>query len=107
MHLLLHTVFPESEFVFCMENYKPAPGSECFTVQLHPHCGGVVIAPCAFSAGIPGGELFSTVQNRYGQILYSYLVPNISFNCKDAMCQTVCTRHGLQEGWVFCALHAL
>ena len=56
---------------------------------------------------LPGGELFSTVQNRYGQISYSYLVPNISFNFKDAMCQTVCTRHGLQEGWVFCALHAV
>ena len=48
---------------------------------------------------IPGGELFSTVQNRYGQISYSYLIPNISFNFKDAMCQTVCTRHGLQEGF--------
>ena len=56
---------------------------------------------------IPGGELFSTVQNRCGQISYSYLVPNSSFNFKDAMCQTVCTRHGLQEGWVFCALHAV
>ena len=56
---------------------------------------------------IPMGELFSTVQNQYGQISYSYLVPNISFNFKDAMCQTVCTRHGLQEGWVFCALHAV
>ena len=40
---------------------------------------------------LPGGELFSTVQNRYGQISYSYLVPNISFNFKDAICQTVCT----------------
>ena len=36
-----------------------------------------------------------------------YLVPNISFNFKDAMCQNVCTRHGLQEGWVSCALHAV
>ena len=23
------------------------------------------------------------------------------------MCQNVCTRHGLQEGWVFCAQHAV
>ena len=32
---------------------------------------------------------------------------NISFNFKDAMCQNVCTMHGLQEGWVFCVLHAV
>ena len=42
-----------------------------------------------------------------GQIWKPYLVPNISFNFEDAMCQNVCTRHGLQEGWVFCALHVL
>ena len=36
-----------------------------------------------------------------------YPVPNISFNFKDAMCQNVCATHGLQEGWVFCALHVV
>ena len=26
-----------------------------------------------------------------------YFVPNFFFSFKDVMCQTVCTRHGLQE----------
>ena len=26
---------------------------------------------------------------------------------KDALCQNVCTRHGLQEMWVSCVLHAV
>ena len=39
--------------------------------------------------------------------LEAYLVPNISFNFKDALCQNVCTTHGLQEGLVFCVLHAV
>ena len=46
---------------------------------------------------VPEGELFGTVQNRNGQISYSYLVPNISFNFKDAVCPCVCTTHKLQD----------
>ena len=33
-----------------------------------------------------------------GQMWKPDLLPNISFNFKDVMCQNVCTRHGLQRG---------
>ena len=54
----------------------------------------------------PGGG-FRKGQNGCGQIWKPRLIPNTSFNFQDVMCQNVCTRHGLREGWVFCALHAV